>query len=260
MQISVHETPVQAIILAAGRGTRMRPLSDPVPKPMLPVAGTPIAARVAEAAIAAGVLVDTAGFLQQKAQQTGEDSTDQVSNNIQVVSKFGEVKKVQFSVDGGGNTQAKRVGNITFLIKAGAGAGPIDMDDTTMQLIGDGGDATIQRSADSPKPTDSDNVDEPTRASFGLKEVSGYSETTTDSETIIERNDQRLEAEINLDGNVSTGGGVGGNATTTNADNFLTPDEELTVRITTASGATTTAVVDVPSTLSTQSDGDYVEV
>lgn len=33
----------------------MRPLSDPVPKPMLPVAGKPIAARVAEAAVAAGV-------------------------------------------------------------------------------------------------------------------------------------------------------------------------------------------------------------
>jgi len=32
----------------------MRPLTDTVPKPMLPVAGTPIAARVADAAIAAG--------------------------------------------------------------------------------------------------------------------------------------------------------------------------------------------------------------
>lgn len=45
---------MDAIILAAGRGTRMRPLSDTTPKPMLPVAGEPMAARVADAAVAAG--------------------------------------------------------------------------------------------------------------------------------------------------------------------------------------------------------------
>lgn len=45
---------MEAIILAAGRGTRMRPLSDTTPKPMLPIAGEPMAARVADAAVAAG--------------------------------------------------------------------------------------------------------------------------------------------------------------------------------------------------------------
>jgi bifunctional UDP-N-acetylglucosamine pyrophosphorylase/glucosamine-1-phosphate N-acetyltransferase len=45
---------MQATILAAGKGTRMRPLTDDTAKPMLPVADRPIVAHVADAAIAAG--------------------------------------------------------------------------------------------------------------------------------------------------------------------------------------------------------------
>ena len=46
-------------------------------------------ALVLVAAIAAGVLINTAGFLQSQAEQTGQESTDQVANNLQLVTAEG---------------------------------------------------------------------------------------------------------------------------------------------------------------------------
>ena len=45
---------MKAVVLAAGQGTRMRPLSESIPKPMLPVADRPLAAHTVDAAIDAG--------------------------------------------------------------------------------------------------------------------------------------------------------------------------------------------------------------
>jgi UDP-N-acetylglucosamine diphosphorylase/glucosamine-1-phosphate N-acetyltransferase len=55
---------MQAVVLAAGTGTRMRPLTDTLPKPMLPAAGRPICGHVAHDAVAAGAdeLVFVVGY------------------------------------------------------------------------------------------------------------------------------------------------------------------------------------------------------
>lgn len=45
---------VRALVLAAGRGNRLRPLTDTLPKPLLPVAGHPVAALTLDRLAAAG--------------------------------------------------------------------------------------------------------------------------------------------------------------------------------------------------------------
>jgi len=55
---------MQAVVLAAGEGTRMRPLTEHTPKPMLPVADRPLVAHTADTAIEAGAdeLVFVVGY------------------------------------------------------------------------------------------------------------------------------------------------------------------------------------------------------
>jgi UDP-N-acetylglucosamine diphosphorylase/glucosamine-1-phosphate N-acetyltransferase len=57
-------TGMQAVLLAAGEGTRMRPLTASTPKPMLAVADSPLVAHTADALVDAGVdeLVVVVGY------------------------------------------------------------------------------------------------------------------------------------------------------------------------------------------------------
>jgi len=59
---------MDAMILAAGLGTRLRPLTDRIPKPLIPVAGVPMLERVARRLIAAGadrLIVNTSHLSEQ---------------------------------------------------------------------------------------------------------------------------------------------------------------------------------------------------
>ena len=66
---------MKAMILAAGRGERMRPLTDMTPKPLLPVAGKPMIEYTIEALVAAGfrdLVINLAHLGQQIAAVLGD--------------------------------------------------------------------------------------------------------------------------------------------------------------------------------------------
>nr|WP_303653002.1 archaellin/type IV pilin N-terminal domain-containing protein [Halorubrum rubrum] len=87
-------------------------------------------AMVLVAAIAAGVLINTAGFLQTQAEATGEDSTDLVSERINVNSEVGIVS---------GDTLSE----IRLSVAGAPGAGQIDLSETTIQAVGPGGQENL---------------------------------------------------------------------------------------------------------------------
>ncbi|MBN7797769.1 N-acetylmuramate alpha-1-phosphate uridylyltransferase MurU [Parahaliea mediterranea] len=66
---------MKAMILAAGLGTRMRPLTDHTPKPLLPVGGKPLLGWHIERLVAAGIremVVNTAHLGEQIADYCGD--------------------------------------------------------------------------------------------------------------------------------------------------------------------------------------------
>ena len=90
-------------------------------------------AMVLVAAIAAGVLINTAGFLQSQAEATGEESTDLVSERIDVTSTVGIV----------GDADAGDLLEIRVGVSGSPGADDIDLSETTIQAVGPNGQANL---------------------------------------------------------------------------------------------------------------------
>jgi flagellin-like protein len=93
-------------------------------------------ALVLVAAIAAGVLINTAGFLQSQAEATGEESTSQVSSGVDVVSSYG------FDNDG-----TDGIEEIDLTVSKQAGSEPVNVTGLEIQVVGpDGTDLIVEDS------------------------------------------------------------------------------------------------------------------
>ncbi|GAA0274515.1 hypothetical protein GCM10009000_107570 [Halobacterium noricense] len=93
-------------------------------------------AMVLVAAIAAGVLINTAGVLQTQAEDTGQDSTDQVANNINVIGAVGEVNDADAPNVGVTETS---IYEIRTTVQKSPGAGDIDLSGLSIQYVGPNG-------------------------------------------------------------------------------------------------------------------------
>ena len=166
-------------------------------------------AMVLVAAIAAGVLINTAGFLQTQAEATGEESTSQVSDRLQVVSQSG-------TVDDSG--EDNEISDLEFVVAQAPGADNIDLDEVSTELIGTNGQETFQ--------LDAENNDGVTIDIF----------TDDDDDNVLTDNSDRAEVGIDLAaGDVDYGN--------------LEEGDRLSVTFTTPAGASTTTEIRVPTTI-----------
>ena len=186
-------------------------------------------ALVLVAAVAAGVLINTAGFLQSSAESTGSEAQSQVSNQIDVVSASGGVGD-------------DAVDNVTVAVKKSPGSDPIDLEDSTIQFTSDNDDITLVHDSVNEGDGDEEN------------NVFSTSAITDSSDTVLANTSDRVEVTVHMnneDGEIDSE-----NGNNIDAD-ALDPDSGVTLRIVDQSGATTVYGVNVPSPLG---DRDVVMV
>ncbi|WP_123623808.1 archaellin/type IV pilin N-terminal domain-containing protein [Halorubrum sp. CSM-61] len=165
-------------------------------------------AMVLVAAIAAGVLINTAGFLQTQAEATGEESTSQVSDRLQVVSQSGNVT----------GEDPREVDQLNITVAQSPGASNIDLSETSVELIGTGGQETFQ-----------------------LGEEATIDIYTGESgDVVLTDTSDRADIGVDLTSGVAAGYGT------------LEGGDRLSVTFTTPSGATTSAELRVPTTLTSE--------
>ncbi|MEY3740402.1 MAG: hypothetical protein RLZZ192_1078 [Pseudomonadota bacterium] len=103
---------MRAMILAAGRGERMRPLTDHLPKPLLPVAGKPLIVWHLEKLAAAGIteIVINHAWLGQRIEETLGDGS-----NFGVKIQYSP-EQVALETAGGIATAGPLLGTAPFLV------------------------------------------------------------------------------------------------------------------------------------------------
>ncbi len=124
-------------------------------------------ALVLVAAVAAGVLINTADDLQTRASDTGEDAQAQVSNQIDVVSATG-------ATGGGDNVE-----NVTLVVKKSPGSDPIDLSAATIEYTSSSSSVTLTQATSA------------NATQFSTEAIVGS------QNTVLEDTDQRIEITIN---------------------------------------------------------------
>jgi len=182
-------------------------------------------ALVLVAAIAAGVLINTADLLQGQAQQTGEESTDQVSNNLNIESVTG------LDATGAGGTPSDSadgdVDTLEFVVTGGSGADAIDISQLEIQVLTDTQNVLL---------TEGNGASGGATSVFTTEVVSGSGATTLGS-------GERIK--ITIDTHADPGA--------IDLDPFA-PGDSAQVTLTTADGTQTVEEIQIPDIVSPPED------
>jgi flagellin FlaB len=180
-------------------------------------------AMVLVAAIAAGVLVNTAGFLQATAEDAGQESVNKVTNRVEVLNTHGTV---------GPNSD---IANLTMTVRLAAGSSSVDLNDTTVKYVSDSEVTTL---------TNETSGSYATADSFMLSEI----EDDDDSFGVLNSMNDRYEMKINATA-IESGASTG-----------LETGERLRLEITSRTGGTTQVILTMPQQTAGKSQGNPVEL
>jgi flagellin FlaB len=183
-------------------------------------------AMVLVAAIAAGVLVNTAGFLQATAEDAGQESVDKVTNRVEVVNQHGIV---------GGNDTVKKL-NLTVRLAAGSSA--VDMNRTSVKYLSDEKVTTLTNNSDGTYDAHE----------FNLSKIEGTD--SDDSFGVLNSGEDRYVVTINA-GKIEDGG--------FDSDGLSTGDK-VQLDITSQTGGTTTVILTMPQQLAGKTEGEPVKL
>jgi len=190
-------------------------------------------AMVLVAAIAAGVLINTAGFLQSKSEAAGQQSGDQVTNRLEVASATGVVDQ-----------GSSEVTSVDMTVKQAPGAQNVDMRNVTVSWVESGGTYKLVHEVVDGDATDADGR----FAISDFKDADGSSPVLNDP-------DDRFTMVFDL-GSQTRNSAFDNNGNNVNNPGDLVFSSNLgegsivTVQITTQSGATSNARLVVPQSLS----------
>ena len=190
-------------------------------------------AMVLVAAIAAGVLVNTAGFLQATAEDAGQESVDKVTNRVEVVNQHGSV-----GVD-------DTVSNISLTVRLAAGSSAVDMNSTSIKYLSDDQVTTLTNSSSS------NAVPAGTADEFNLTAVEGTDEDS--SFGVLNSGEDRYVVTINASA-------IEGDGDATKYNDGLDTGDRVQLDITSQTGGTTQVIITMPQQLAGQEAGDPVKL
>ncbi|PSP42449.1 flagellin, partial [Halobacteriales archaeon QH_2_66_30] len=157
-------------------------------------------AMVLVAAIAAGVLINTAGFLQNQAEDTGTESTEQVADNLNVITEVGVVG------DGSAQATSDQIGEIRVGVQPASGADDINLAELTVQYVSDNDFANLValESGDTSPSSITAGVEDDSGTdvyTYGIDVITAEN----DDDVVMTDNADRYEIIINTDGKLNSG-------------------------------------------------------
>jgi flagellin FlaB len=99
-------------------------------------------AMVLVAAIAAGVLINTAGLLQAQAQQTGEETTAEVSDVVQIGKVVG-YEKLESKYANPGAIENNQITHVNASLRLAAGSDPINLSKASYTISTNGNASVV---------------------------------------------------------------------------------------------------------------------